>query len=308
MELKDEIPFGVALPYRSFDPVAVPLLIEIAQRAENLGYQDLWVAENTIGYPPSLDGLSLLTYVSAVTSTIGLGIAVVVLPLHSPLEMAHRVGTLDYLSGGRAILGVGIGAVTHYPAFGIPIEHRVTRFRESIELIKKLWTDEYVTFDGRIYSVEHTMVGPRPIQQPHPPIWLGGDHPDNLRRAATLAQGWMGSGASSTARFAESTAILRNELEMAGRDPATFPISKRLWMFVDEDPARARAEVDRWLGALYGSSNAVDEFGVWGTPAQVGEQIAALIESGANHLLLNPVSHHREQIEVIAEMVGLTAA
>ena len=125
-----------------------------------------------------------------------------VLPVYSPVHVAHQVATLDYLSGGRAVLGVGLGREQHYPPFQVPRERRVRRFLEAVELMKALWTQPKVTYRGEIFQVEDGVMGPKPVQKPHPPVWLGGGHPDALRRAAVIADGWMGAGGSSTAAFA----------------------------------------------------------------------------------------------------------
>jgi alkanesulfonate monooxygenase SsuD/methylene tetrahydromethanopterin reductase-like flavin-dependent oxidoreductase (luciferase family) len=148
----------------------------------------------------------------------------------------------------------------------------------------------------------------RPVQKPHPPIWLGGDHPDAIRRAAAIADGWMGSGGSSQATFTRSVPILREALEKAGRDPATFPISKRVFLSVHERADAARAELDRWFTTVYHNPAGTDASGVHGTPEQVRERLEELIALGANHLLLNPVGRYVEQVDMLAAVVGLSRA
>ena len=298
-----KIPLGVSLPHRSPDPISVEAVRHVAQRADALGFQDLWVTENTIDHVFCFDALTILTYAAAITTRIRLGVAVIVLPVHSPIEVAHRVATLDYVSRGRAVLGVGLGREQHYREFQVPKEHRVRRFREGVELIKALWTEPKVDYRGTIFQLEGGSMAPKPVQKPHPPIWMGGDHPDAVRRAATIADGWMGSGGSSAATFARSVPVLKAALEKAGRDPATFPISKRVFMAVDERADVARAELHRWFSVVYRNPDGTDASGVHGTPAQVREQLERLVSMGANHLLLNPVSRHAEQLEALAEIV-----
>ena len=99
---------------------------QVAQRAEALGFRDLWVTENTLDHVFCFDALTILTYAAAVTMTVRVGVAVIVLPVHSPIEVAHRVATLDYVSHGRAILGVGLGREHHYAEFQVPTDHRVS--------------------------------------------------------------------------------------------------------------------------------------------------------------------------------------
>ena len=136
---------------------------------------------------------------------------------------------------------------------------------------------------------------------------MGVGHPNAIRRAARIADGWMGSGGSRIADFKASVPILKQELEKAGRDPATFPISKRVFMAVDERPAVARRELNRWFTEVYHDPDGTDRSGLHGTPEQVAERLEELVASGANHLLLNPVSSHAEQLEAMAELSGLKA-
>jgi probable F420-dependent oxidoreductase len=303
--LKDTIALGISLPHRSPDPVDMPAVRQVAQRAEALGFRDLWVTENTLDHVFCFDAVVVLTYAAAVTTTIRVGVAVMVLPVHDPIHVAHQIATLDYVSDGRAILGVGLGREHHYTRFRVPKEHRVRRFREGLELIKALWTEPKVNYRGSIFQLEGGTMAPKPVQKPHPPIWLGGDHPDVLRRAATIADGWMGSGGSSTAAFGRSVPALRAHLKEAGRDLATYPISKRVFLSVHERPDVARAELHRWFSTVYHNPDGTDASGVHGTPEQVRAKLEELVAMGANHLLLNPVCRYAEQVEALAAIVGL---
>lgn len=306
MTLKDRIPLGMSLPHRAPDhPVPVASISDVAQRAEALGFRDLWVTDNTLDHASCLDSLTILTYAAAQTTTIRLGVSVLVLPMQHPAHVAHRVATLDYLSHGRAILGVGLGREHHYRDFQIPSERRVRRFRESVELIKALWTEPKVTYRGEIFQLENAVMGPKPIQTPHPPVWLGGGHPDALRRAAAIADGWMGAGGSGKADFARSVPLVRAALEKVGRDPDSYPISKRVFMSVHERPEVARAEVNYWFTEVYRNPSLTTDGGVYGTPEQVREQLEELVDLGANHLLLNPVTRYSAQLHALAEIVGL---
>src|ERR1700721_2451208 len=154
MALKDKIAFGMSLPHRSPDPIDVAAVRAVAQRAEALGFRDLWVTENTLDHVTCFDPVVVLTYAAAVTSRIRVGASVVVLAIHSPLTVAHQWATLDYVSNGRAILGVGLGREHHYRQFEVPEEGRVRRFREEVELIKALWTQPTVTYRGRFYQLD----------------------------------------------------------------------------------------------------------------------------------------------------------
>jgi probable F420-dependent oxidoreductase len=278
----------------------------VAERAEALGFSDLWVTENTLDHVFCFDPGVILTYAAAITTRIRVGVAVTVLPVHNPSHVAHQIATLDYVSNGRAILGLGLGRQHHYTEFQVPMERRVRRFREGVEIIKALWTQPKVTYEGDIYRLEDAGMLLKPVQKPHPPIWLGGDHPDALRRAATIADGWIGSGGSSIAGFGKCVPVLRAELEKLGRDPAAFPISKRVFLSVDENADVARAELDRWFKTVYRNPAGADASGLYGTPEHVREGLEALVSAGANHLLVNPVGRYAEQVEALAEVVGLS--
>lgn len=305
MALKDTIALGMSLPHRSAEPLPMQTVKDVAQRAEAIGFRDLWVTENTLDHVFSLDPMVALTYAGAVTSTIRLGVSVVVLPMHSPIRLAHQVASLDYTSGGRAILGVGIGRTNHYTEFGVPTARRVRRFNESLRLMKALWTQDRVDFHGEIFQLEDGRMPLKPVQKPHPPLWLGGAVPDAIRRAATVADGWMGSGNQGSASFAETIPMLKGYLEEAGRDPDTFPISKRVFMAVDDNHEVAKAEAAHWFTHVYRNADLTARSGVFGTPEEVREQLEALAAAGANHLLLNPVSRHEHQVEALGKLVGL---
>ncbi len=303
MRLKDTIPLGMSLPHRCPDPIGMDAVRRVAQRADALGLRDLWVTENALDHVFSFDPMVILTYAAAVTTSIRVGVAVAVLPVHSPIRMAHQVATLDHVSGGRAILGVGLGRDHHYAEFQIPRERRVRRLREGIELVKALWTQPKVSYRGQVFRLEGGTMTLKPVQTPHPPIWLGGDHPDAVRRAAQLGDGWMGSGGSSQAVFSRSVPILRAELERLGRDPATFPISKRVFLSVHERADVARAELHRWFTTVYHNPEGTDASGVHGTPEQVRERLEELVAAGASHLLLNPIARHVEQVDALAGII-----
>src|SRR6201987_2880917 len=141
MALKDKIALGVALPHRSPEPIDVTVGRRVAQRAEALGFRDLWVTENTLDHVFCFDPVVVLTYAAAVTTTIRLGAAVVVLPVHNPIHVAHQWASLDYVSNGRAILGLGLGREHHYEQFQVPPEGRVRRVREAVEVVQGLWAE-----------------------------------------------------------------------------------------------------------------------------------------------------------------------
>ena len=165
---------------------------ELCQAAEEYGF-DLGV----VGHHHFLPGYAtspfvLLAAIAARTSKLRLGTGVFLLPLHHPLEVAEQVAVLDHISNGRALLGVGIGYLTkEYEAFGVPYNRRGARLGEAIQVIRAAWTQESFSYEGRHFTIPEVQVLPKPVQQPHPPIWVGAVARRALERAAELGDGWM---------------------------------------------------------------------------------------------------------------------
>lgn len=305
MAWHDDVAFGMSLPHRSAQPLSGAVVGDVARRAEDLGFDDLWVTNNTLDDAASLDPLIALGFAAAVTTTVRLGVSVLALPIFHPIHVANQVGTLHRLSGGRAILGVGLGKEGDYAAFHVPTGRRVRRLLESVALIRALWAGPHVTYHGEIYQVDDITIGSTLEGPLYPPIWMAGAHPDAIRRAASRSEGWMAGGGLSTHSFERTVSLLHAALEEADLEPAGFPISKRVFLSVHEDARVARAELEEWFLGVYGDPSGTDESGVFGTPAQVGEQLEALAAVGATHLLLNPTARYLEQTEMLAEIVGL---
>ncbi len=149
---------------------------------------------------------------------------------------------------------------------------------------------------------------PKPLQKPHPPVIFGGQHSDALKRAARYADAYMSAGPTTTDEFAEHARILREHLESEGRDPDAFPVSKRVYLHVDDDAAKAKQVLDDFFGARYpwmikSNPNFVADICVWGPPEQCAAGLARVIELGADLIVLNPIQDFREQIERLAKEV-----
>jgi probable F420-dependent oxidoreductase len=300
--VKSRVPLAVSIP-QTFPAgsVDVDRIRRYLARAEALGFTGAWVVEQVIGTIPSLEPIELLTYAAATTTRLRLGAAVLLTALRSPVHTAKSLATLDQLSGGRLDVGVGLGGSTAvYPAFGLSAERRAARFAEGIGLMKRLWTEPRVTFDGAFYRLKDIPMEPKPLQRPHPPIWFGAHHPDALRRAATLGDAFMGAGSLSTAKFAEEVALLRRALEAAGRDPEAFPVAKRVYIAVDADRARAGRRLAEWFGGFYHRPQLAEEVSVWGSVEECAEGLRAVVAAGARLLMLNPVFDDEEQLERFA--------
>ena len=300
--MTSRIPLAVSIP-QTFPsgPIDPERIRRYLARADALGFTGAWVVEQVVGTIPSLEPIELLTFAAATTNRLRLGAAVLLTALRTPLHTAKSLATLDQLSGGRLDVGVGLGGQPAvYPAFGLSAERRAARFAEGVSLMKRLWTEPRVTFDGEFYRLKDLPMEPKPRQRPHPPVWFGGHHPDALRRAVALGDAFMGAGSASTATFASEVALLRRALEAAGRDPATFPVAKRVYIAVDGDRARAGRRLTEWFGGFYHRPQLAEEVSVWGSAEQCAEGLRAVVAAGAGLLMLNPFFDDEEQLERFA--------
>ncbi|HEX9263177.1 MAG TPA: LLM class F420-dependent oxidoreductase [Candidatus Binatia bacterium] len=233
---------GVTLP--SMGHLAQPNnLAEAAKEAERLGYDTLWVADRLLyplqprtKYPVTPDGslpdfykrvldpIEALTFVAAHTSRIGLGTSVLDIPFYNPVTLARRLTSLDILSNGRLRAGFGLGwSVDEFEAAGANQKERGARADEFLAALKAIWTEDPVEFHGKYFSVPRSIIGAKPIQKPHPPIYLAAYAPAALKRAATLANGWMPVGIPLEG-MTPMIAQLRQLAKDAGRDPQSLEV------------------------------------------------------------------------------------
>lgn len=299
--------FAIAIPQfvadSTFDPAAFRAHLA---RAEALGFQSAWTSEQVLGTMPHLGPIETMTYAAACTERLRLGCMLFVSTLYSPLHLAKSLASLDQLSRGRLEIGVGTGGrFRPFAAFGVDPTTAVARFTEGLRLMRAVWTEPRVTFEGRFWQLENAAMEPKPFQKPTPPIWFGAAHPAALRRAVRLGHGFFGAGSSTTAQFVEHVRIVREALAEAGRDPATFPIAKRVYIGVDESAERARRRVAEGLNGLYGyfGLRGIEAVGVAGTPDECARALDDVVDAGAGLILLNPLYDDTEQMERVAAEV-----
>jgi probable F420-dependent oxidoreductase len=299
--------FGFSLQGRGrlADPEA---LTTLARRAEALGYDSVFVTDRllipataTAAYPysptgafplgpdePWLEPLTAVTYLAAVTTRIRIGTSVLVIPYRNPVVTAKALATADHLSGGRIILGAGIGWWREeFAALGIPFEDRAARTVEALSLMKAIWTRPRVRFEGRFWRVaEAGGTGPRPVQQPHIPIWIGGHGPAALRRVVEVADGWHPLGlrppvALHPPEMAVAVDRLRDLAAAAGRDPRALTIAFKAPLRFDPAAPRERTPLA-------------------GSAEQIAEDLSAYVAAGVGHFVLDfSVPTVPEMLEVL---------
>jgi probable F420-dependent oxidoreductase len=299
-----KIPCGIAIPQVfSNTAVDIKLIQQFVRKAETLGYESLWVQESIVGNVPVLEPLSLLTYAAALTTRLRLGTSVMLTVLRNPVQLAKLVSSLDQLSQGRLTVGIGIGGHVPESIFGLPSGQRVRRFVEGIQVMKALWTQPRAQVSGTFWQFQNIAMEPKPVQKPHPPIWFGARQAPALQRAVRHGDGWMGAGSSSTADFLEQYGVLQRFLDEAQRDPATFTVSKRVYLAVDNDRTRAERRLREWFSMRYRSADMGSQCGIWGSAAECTEKLAEIVQAGAQHLLLNPMFDDLEHLELLAQEV-----
>ena len=277
--------FGFALP--QVGSVAGPeTLVMVARRAEELGYDSLWVLDRIlwpvnprapyplgdgslpVQYKNVLDPVETLTFVAAQTSRIAVATGVLNLPWYNPVMLSRRLATLDVLSGGRLRIGLGIGwSPDEYEAAGASWEDRGKRTDEAIQVLKKIWTTDPVEFQGKFYRIAESFIGPKPVQKPHPPIYMAAFTPAAMKRVATQADGWLPVGIPLSDIGAMFDGI-RKMAKKAGRDPSALELVITAGVELQEKPIQK------------------DRIDFTGTVEQIAEDFAAARKLGATELAI----------------------
>jgi probable F420-dependent oxidoreductase len=295
--------FAIAIPQfyadGEFDPEAFRAYFA---RAEQLGFDSAWTQESMLGAAPQLSPIEAMTYAAACTERMRLGCVVFVSTLHSPVHLAKSVSSLDQLSRGRIEVGVGTGGKGRpFAAFGVDPARYVSRFTEGIALMKALWTEPRITFDGEFWQLKNIAMEPKPFQKPYPPLWFGGASEPALRRAVRLGDGFFGAGSSPTAMFAEQVKIVREALAEAGRPAGDFPIAKRVYIAIDKDAGRARTRINAALEGIYGHRvPTIEAAAIAGPVADCVREVNEVVAAGAELILFTALFDQRRQMERLA--------
>ena len=216
--------------------------IRECEEAEAAGFDSVWLGEHhnsPLLYPTPLLGLAAI---ASRTRRLGLGTAVLLLPLYHPLRVAEEAAMVDVISGGRLIFGVGVGyAPEEFAAFGVPLQERGSRMDEAVPLIKRLWSEETVTHHGTHYQVTNATVRPRPVQRPRPPLWFAGWVPPAIRRAARLGDAWLGGPSARLDELVSCVRQYREARKETARDPGAGDVALIRYVFVAESREIAHA-------------------------------------------------------------------
>ena len=277
-------------------------LARLAARIEALGFDSLWAPDHVAFSQPICDPLQVLTACAAATTRLRLGTCVYLLPLRHPTHVAKMVASVDWLSGGRLTLGVGVGGEfpAEFAACEVPLRERGARADESIAVLRALWAGTEPPPGGSFFRVPPTSLAPLPPQIGGPPIWVGGRSEAAIRRAARLGDGYLG--------YFLDAAGIRTRMERIRELRGAEPIVCALMAFgrIESDAQRALANTSRRLTAMYGAGmeSAAPRFGVVGTADACRARVRELAAAGVEHLVLSPIIEGdlEDQLERLATL------
>jgi probable F420-dependent oxidoreductase len=295
------VEFGIGL--RRLDSVA-----EDAINAEKLGYEYLSTGEHVFFYGPIGNSLISLAAAAGATRHIKLMSSITLVPLYPPALLAKQIAALDVLSAGRFSLGVGVGGefAREFEACGVPVNERGARTNEALEVMKRLWTEDEVSFEGRFTTLPGVSLNPKPVQDPHPPIWISGRSDAAMRRCAKYGTGWLPY-MYTPEKLDKSLRTIGGYGERAGRED---PVSPGLFIFfaVHEDRDEAIKMANDRLSIQYNQdfSSLVGKYALAGNPADCIARLQEYVDAGANTIILNsacPGSYMVENERLLAQAV-----
>jgi alkanesulfonate monooxygenase len=317
--------YGLRIPSFALGPRTATLAAmgQYLRRAEDLGFDCAVTIDHLLLTPPAyactwLEPLTLLSALAGVTRTLRLGTMVLVLPLRNPVYFAKEWATLDLLSGGRSILGVGVGwHEEEFRLMGVPHGERGRRMEECLEIVLALWAGDRVTYEGRYYRFRDLTIDPKPVQRPHPPIWIGGGTQPSekiyaqtvksiepvLRRIARYADTWVPHSSSTPEMVREDWARVQAYAREYGRDPQRIGrvYSNFIWVLKPGEKPESAAERFKVFSGM--DLDYWRTYYLLGEAPELAERISARIaalDGGVDTIVLNPLDWSLEQLELIA--------
>jgi len=313
--------FGFLLPMSSYKDC-----LGAALEAERLGFNSVWVYDDLHGFPSGgvLDSLTAWAAVAQATKKIAIGSCVIAIQRYHPVTLSKALTTIDWVSNGRIVVGIGAGGFVEnygFPALSKPVRRMV----EAIEVMKALWTRNGVDYEGLYFKIEGASLVPKPLQKPHPPIWLGANSPRTLRLAAEMADGWLPM-VTAPQLFKEDIMHIRERAEKAGRRASDIRNGLLIYTLAGKD----RLEVEKlfeplamptllWVNGrsirrlgyplprspLGVPTDALRKMAAYGTPQDVAQSLGAFIDAGVEHFVLGVIPPERteEQMRIFSEEV-----
>lgn len=285
-------------------------LVDYGVRMEELGFDSLWVWDHILlGVDPNfpiIDSLTLLTAIAARTSRIKLCTGILVLPLRNPVVLAKQLSSMDQLSNGRLLLAMAAGWYKReFDAVGVPFEKRGKIMDENLDILKRFWTEEMVKGEWTHHKIPAGVMYPKPVQQPRPPILIGGYVDRVLKRAAVGGDGWLTYFYRPEA-FVKSWKKVCDYAVEAGKDPATLMNGAQLPIMIGKSRAEVEGRMNEWLGTEwdYASwSDSTKDSAIMGTVDECVAQLKEHLAAGVQKLVFVPYKYQMDQIEIIAKQI-----
>ena len=307
-----EVKYGIAM--RNF--TAYPQLpdaqelIEFGVHMEELGFESLWVWDHILlgvePHFPIIESLTLLTAVAARTNRIKLGTGVLVLPLRNPLVLAKQLSSIDQISQGRLIMGMASGWYKReFDAVGITFEKRGKIMDQNITIITRLFQEDMVRAEYPPHNLRNSVMFPKPVQRPRPPLLIGGYVDRVLKRAGVQGDGWL-TYFYTPEDFTKSWEKVCRFAEEAGKDPAALESTNQLPIMVGDSRAEIEGPMNEWLNTEWDYadwSDSTAKSAIMGTVDECVEQLQAHIDTGVNRLIFVPYKYEMEQVEVVAKEI-----
>jgi alkanesulfonate monooxygenase len=295
-----EVVYGLRIP--AVHPADPARIEQFVVRAEELGFQSIWAGDHVFYHSDVLQPLHLLTWVAAKTSRVRLGQAVMLSAYLNPVLLARAAATIDVLSGGRFTLGMSIGGTeAEYRSIGVPMNQRVGRLLENVEIMRRLWRGDGVEYEGRYHHIAGASIKPKPVQPGGVPVYVGAFGDAMLRRIARHADGWIG-GSQAIAGFLDQVPKFRGYVVEAGRDPDTLFVGKLQNISIGGTRELAKQQGEAHWRAYYNPSYTLDTATIYGTAEECREQLQVFegIEHPRVELALEPAGLSTEHLEALA--------
>jgi probable F420-dependent oxidoreductase len=299
----DGIVANLGLSFISPAPqVNAGFFLQLARKTEEVGLDSLWINDRLVY--DNFEPLAALAAAAAVTTKIKLGTSILLLPYRRPVLLAKSLATIDFLSGGRLTVGVGVGnREADYNAIEVPFERRGARGLESIHLMRRLWQEDGVSFNGKFFNVRGVSLGPKPFNNQAIPIWMGGNVNEVLRRIGRFADGYICS-TSAMPNFSVLWRKIAEHAESFGRDPAKIEKAGLNFLAIADDEAQAVATCAAFFERDYGKvpANIGAQMIVGPAPVCV-ERIARAFQQGIHTLILGLIIPDLKQVDLLATKI-----
>lgn len=260
-----QFPAGTVVPDR------IPDLVEQVRTARDAGFRSLWFPHHYLTAPLQMLQIApMMAFLAAEAKGMAIGPNILILPLLNPVHVAEEAATLDVLTGGNYIMGVGLGyRAPEFDSFGIPLAERAPRFSEAIRLMRRLWTEDRVTFDGRFSSVQQHGIGLKPVRPGGPPVYIAAQADAAIRRAARIGDAWLIVPSTAIDTVEHQMRLYRTTLAEVGREPLEYPIDRECYV-----GASHKTAFEECRAALEYKYNAYASWGLGASTAQPFEEFA----------------------------------